>query len=86
MDNTESEDGELMSNRSVTKQEELESLVDIRTVKIDRSQPVEKRIKSYVEQIKNPYLFKVGQTVVRVAYSDTESTINDNFINLIASM
>ena len=64
----------------------LDSLVDIRDVKIDRSQPVEERMKSYVEQIKNPYLFKVGNTVVRVSYANTQATINDNFINLLASM
>ncbi|MCD8005870.1 MAG: hypothetical protein LUF29_02690 [Oscillospiraceae bacterium] len=64
----------------------LDSLVDIRDVRIDRSQPVEERMKSYVEQIKNPYMFKVGDTVVRVSYADTPETINDNFINLIASL
>lgn len=47
-----------MENR----QELLDSLVDIRDVKIDRSLPVEERMKSYVEQIKNPYMFKVGNT------------------------
>jgi hypothetical protein len=64
----------------------LASLVDIRDVKIDRSQPVEDRIRSYVEQIKNPYLFKVGRTVVRVSYANTQATINDNFMDLISSM
>ena len=49
-----------------SRKELLDSLVDIRDVKIDRSQPVEERMKSYVEQIKNPYLFKVGNTVVIV--------------------
>lgn len=68
------------------KKDLLESLVDIRDVKIDRSKPVEERMKSYVEQIKNPYLFKVGNTIVRVSYANTQATINDNFVNLLASM
>ena len=68
------------------REELLKSLVDIRDVKIDCSQPVEERVRSYVEQIKNPYLFKVGSTVVRVSYANTQATINDNFANLIASM
>ena len=71
-----------MKNR----QELLDSLVDIRDVKIDRSLPVEERMKSYVEQIKNPYLFKVGNTIVRVRYANTTQTINDNFINLLMSL
>lgn len=69
-----------------SKKDLLESLVDIRDVKIDRSKPVEERMKSYVEQIKNPYLFKVGNIIVRVSYANTQATINDNFVNLLASM
>ncbi|MCC8130235.1 MAG: hypothetical protein LUC38_04975 [Oscillospiraceae bacterium] len=64
----------------------LDSLIDIRDVRIDRTLPLEERMKSYVEQIKNPYMFKVGDTVVRVSYANTPETINDNFINLIASL
>ena len=68
------------------KQELLDSLVDIRDVKIDRSLPVEERMKSYVEQIKNPYMFKVGKTIVRVSSANTTQTINDNFLNLLMSL
>lgn len=69
-----------------SRKELLDSLVDIRDVKIDCSMSVEDRMKSYVEQIKNPYMFKVGNTVVRVSYANTQATINDNFVNLLASM
>ena len=69
-----------------SRKELLDSLVDIRDVKIDRSMSVEDRMKSCVEQIKNPYMFKVGNTVVRVSYANTQATINDNFVNLLASM
>jgi hypothetical protein len=69
-----------------SRKELLDSLVDIRDVRIDRSMSVEERMKSYVEQIKNPYMFKVGNTVVRVSYANTQATINDNFVNLLASM
>ena len=48
---------------------DLSELVDIRDVVIDKSLPLEERVKSYVEQIKNPYCFKVGDVVVRVSYS-----------------
>ena len=71
-----------MENR----QELLDSLVDIRDVKIDRSLPVEERMRSYVEQIKNPYMFKFGTTIVRVSYANTTQTINDNFLNLLMSL
>ena len=54
--------------------------------KIDRSLPSEERIKSFIEQIKNPYQFKVGDTVVKVSFANTQNTITDNFINMIATM
>ena len=69
-----------------SRKELLDSLVDIRDVKIDRSMSVEDRMKSYVEQIKNPYMLTVANTVVRVSYANTQATINDNFVNLLASM
>lgn len=61
-------------------------LVDIRSVQIDPTLPMEERIKSYVEQIKNPYLFKVGDTVVQVEYANNGRSINDNFLSLLISI
>ena len=75
-----------MIDKTQTHKDLLASLVDIREVKIDRSLPIEERVKSYVEQVKNPYMFKVGTTVVRVSYADTNRTMNDNFVNMIAAM
>ena len=77
------EGGELQMARSATAHDQL---VDIRDVKIDRSLPSDERIKSFIEQIKNPYQFKVGNTVVKVSFANTQNTITDNFINMIATM
>ena len=63
-----------------------EQLVDIRDVKIDRTLPTEERIRSFVEQIRDPYKFKVGDVVVKVSFANTQNTITDNFVNMIASM
>lgn len=75
-----------MSDEAQNRKDLLASLVDIRDVKIDRSLPMEERVKSYVEQVKNPYMFKVGNTVVRVSYANTQRTMNENFVNMIAAM
>ena len=66
--------------------ENISQLVDFRNVKIDRSLPSEERIKSFIEQIKNPYQFKVGDTVAKLSFANTQNTITDNFINMIATM
>ena len=64
----------------------LSELVDIRDVVIDKSLPLEERVRSYVEQIKDPYCFKVGDVVVRVLYADKDKSLTDSFTSMIASM
>lgn len=66
--------------------QDLSELVDIREVVIDRDLPKEERIKSYLQQIKNPYCFKVGNIKVNVAYSDTERTLDDSVAALLSSL
>lgn len=64
----------------------LAELVDIRDVVIDKSLPLEDRVRSYVEQIKDPYCFKVGDVVVRVSYAGKDKSLTDSFTSMIASM
>lgn len=52
---------------------EPEQLVDLSTVSIDKTLPVPERMRSFVSQIKNPYLFKVDDITVRVAFSSGKS-------------
>ena len=61
-----------------------EALVDIRDVKINPDLPIEEKIKSFVEQVRNPYHFRVGKVKVRVSYADTDNTLNDSFATLLA--
>lgn len=65
---------------------DLSELVDIRDVNIDTSLPVEERIRSYIEQVKDPYCFRVGDVKVRVSFSDTNRTLTDNFCDMLARM
>lgn len=64
----------------------LSELVDIRDVVIDKSMTLEERVKSYVEQIKDPYCFKVGDVIVRVSYAGKDKSLTDSFTSMIASM
>ncbi len=63
-----------------------DALVDIHDVKIDRTLPKEERIRSFVKQIKNPYCFKCGEVVVKVAFSDTEATLEDRMEHYLRSL
>ena len=65
---------------------DMSGLVDIRDVKVDRSLPVEDRIRSYVEQVKDPYCFRVGDVKVRVSFASNGTTLNDSFTDMRASL
>lgn len=64
----------------------LSELVDIRDVVIDKRLTPEERVRSYIEQIKDPYCFKVGDVVVRVSYAGKVKSLTDSFTSMIASM
>lgn len=63
-----------------------DELVDIREIEIDTKQSVEKRVKSYVEQVQNPYLIRVGEYVVKIGYSDCKETLNDRMKQYISKI
>ena len=56
---------------------DINSLVDIRDVKVDTSLPVPERIKSYLDQVKNPYYFRVGDVAVHVCYTENGPTLQE---------
>ena len=54
-----------------------DELVDIRDVSIDRTLPKEERVRSFVQQIKNPYCFRCGDVIVKTSFANTETTLED---------
>lgn len=63
-----------------------DDLIDLNTVQIDESQPREKRIEQFVQQIKNPYCYRVGDVMVKVSYQKQGPTFQQNFEDMLASM
>ena len=45
------------------------TLTDLRDITVDKSKSVREKIESFTGQVKNPYLFKVGDVIVKVAYN-----------------
>lgn len=45
------------------------NLTDLRDITVDKSKSVREKIESFTGQVKNPYLFKVGDVIVKVAYN-----------------
>ena len=50
-----------------------DSLVDLHDVKIDAEKSVPEKMNDYFEQIKNPYLFKVGDVRVKLSFGGDRS-------------
>jgi hypothetical protein len=65
---------------------DIESLTDIRDIQIDENLPVEERWEDYIRQVKNPYMVRMGNYVIKLCYSDGEATINDRMREYIARM
>ena len=63
----------------------IHDLADIRNVEIDPSLPKEERRKSYLRQIKNPHLYRCGDMIVRVSFSDTGVTLEDRLKQYLLS-
>ena len=58
----------------------IEDLADIRDVDIDPAQDREKRMQSFIAQIKNPLCYRYGDYVVKISFSDDGNrTIEDCF-------
>ncbi len=53
----------------------LEDLKDINDIEIDDSLPYELKVLKFIQQIKNPYFFKVGDVIVNSAYNEPKENI-----------
>ncbi|SFR76160.1 hypothetical protein SAMN05661086_01520 [Anaeromicropila populeti] len=77
-------DYESMKNIDIQKVDP-DSLVDLLEVEIDETLSIDERIKSFIEQIKNPYCFKVGEVVVKIKYADTDVTLEQKIAQILES-
>lgn len=60
------------------------SLVDLQEIRIDdHSLPIEQRVKDFVEKVKNPYCFKVGDVVVKVAFNHEGNSFEEQFEKML---
>ena len=63
----------------------IDNLADIRDVKIDPSLSQAERKQSYLNQIKNPRLYRCGDVIVRVSFADTGVTLEDRLKQYLLS-
>lgn len=68
------------------RQADRTELKDIRDVVIDTSLPCGERIKSYIEQIGNPYCYMDDGVVVALGYADTQVSLQDRLKSYVSSL
>lgn len=60
------------------------SLIDLDEVQIDDTRPVSERILSFLQQVQNPYCFRIGDVAVKVNYKPDGPSFQQNFEDLCA--
>ena len=60
----------------------LSSLTELKGISVDTSQPTANRMISFAKQIKNPYLFKVGEIAVKVEYGEGKN-LSDALVDIL---
>jgi len=55
----------------------LDDVDEISSIKIDRRKSSNERILDFLTKIKNPYIFKVNNTLVKIGFSDNNRTADD---------
>lgn len=53
--------------------ENHEKLVDLKEIQLDESKSVHERMLDFLEKVRNPYLFRVGDMIVKVNFFGKES-------------
>jgi len=64
---------------------DISTLADIRDVVINPALPKEERQQSYLQQIKNPYLFRCDDMVIRVSHANTNASLGERLKQYLLS-
>jgi hypothetical protein len=58
-------------------------LVDMGDIQIDETKSISTRVRSFLEQVGNPFTQRLGEYVLVIGYNeDTEETIDDRMLHL----
>ncbi len=74
-----------MANIDISKVNK-QDLIDIKNIHIEKQQSKEEKIKSFINQVKNPYCYRCGDIVVKVSYGKDESTMQEKMKNYLSSL
>ena len=47
----------------------IEDLADLKVLTVDKTKPKQERLKQFITDVKNPYMVRVGDTLVRIEFT-----------------
>ena len=53
------------------------TLVQRSSIRLDPAAPREDRLREFIKQIRNPYCYLDGKTVVKISFTETDTTMED---------
>ena len=63
-----------------------DSLVDVKNLNIPEELTGKERLEAFVQQVRNPFCYRVGNVVVKNVYSQDGVTINDRFEQMLKNL
>ncbi len=51
----------------------IKDFTDLKTLTIDKTKPRNERLRQYIEDVKNPYMVRVGDTLVKIEFAGERS-------------
>ena len=63
-----------------------EALADILEIKIDKDLSDTEKKREFIRQIRNPYLYRQGEYIVKLSFADTDATLADRLKEYIEHM
>ena len=64
----------------------LDDVDEFSSIKIDRRKSSNERILDFLKKTKNPYIFKVNNTLVRIRFSNTDRTADDCLTSVLKNL
>ena len=62
------------------------ALIQRSSVQLDPAASREERLRDFIQQIKNPYCYLDGKTVVKITFANTATTIEDCLENYLRGL
>ncbi len=54
----------------------IEDFTDLKSLTVDKTKTLDKRLKQYIKDVKNPYKVRVGDILVQIEFSGGKSFAN----------